>query len=144
MESASDPYDLKRFVDAQAPVYASVVEELRPGRKRSHWMWFVFPQLRGLGRSPTATRYAISSLEEAGAYLQHDLLGPRLRECAQLVNQVEGRTINEIFGSPDDLKLCSSMTLFSCATEDNADFLALITRYYSGEHDPVTLAQLKG
>jgi len=142
MEPASDTYDLNRFVDAQAPVYTTVVEELRAGRKCSHWMWYVFPQLRGLGRSPTADRYAIASLEEAAAYLQHDLLGPRLHECAQLVNQVEGRTISEIFGSPDDLKLCSSMTLFSCATEDNADFVALITRYYSGKQDPVTLAQL--
>jgi uncharacterized protein (DUF1810 family) len=100
--------------------------------------------MRGLGHSPMASRYAISSLDEAGAYLHHQVLGPRLHECAQLVNQVHGRSISEIFGSPDDLKLCSSMTLFACATEDNADFLALITRYYSGELDPVTLAQLKG
>jgi uncharacterized protein (DUF1810 family) len=143
MESASDPFDLKRFVDAQAPLYRTVVEELRGGRKLSHWMWFVFPQLRGLGRSPMAARYGISSLEEARAYLEHDVLGPRLHECAQLVNQVQGRSINEIFGSPDDLKLCSSMTLFACATDDNEDFLTLLTRYYHGEQDPVTLAQLK-
>ena len=143
MESAGDPFDLKRFVDAQAPVYRGVVAELRAGRKRSHWMWFVFPQLRGLGGSPTAVHYGISSLEEARAYLRHDLLGPRLHECARLVNQVQGRSIGEIFGSPDDLKLCSSMTLFACATEQNEDFLALLTRYYRGEHDPVTLAQLK-
>ena len=142
MESASDPFDLKRFVDAQSPVYRTVVEELRGGRKLSHWMWFVFPQLRGLGGSPMAVRYGISSLEEARAYLQHDVLGPRLRECAQLVDEVQGRSINEIFGSPDDLKLCSSMTLFASATEDNEDFLTLLTRYYHGEHDPVTLAQL--
>lgn len=93
MKSASDPFDLKRFVYAQAPVYRSVVEELRAGRKRGHWMWFVFPQLRGLGSSPLAVRYGISSLEEAQAYLQHDLLGPRLHECTGLVNQVQGRSI---------------------------------------------------
>jgi uncharacterized protein (DUF1810 family) len=144
MEPASDPFDLTRFVDAQAPVYRDVVDELRRGRKVSHWMWFVFPQLRGLGRSPMAARYGVSSLEEARAYLRHDLLGPRLHECTQLVNQVHGRSINEIFGSPDDLKLCSSMTLFACATEDNEDFHALLTRYYSGEQDPVTLAELNG
>lgn len=100
MKSASDPFDLKRFVYAQAPVYRSVVEELRAGRKRGHWMWFVFPQLRGLGSSPLAVRYGISSLEEAQAYLQHDLLGPRLHECTGLVNQVQGRSIEEIFGPP--------------------------------------------
>jgi len=143
MEPPSDPFDLTRFVDAQAPVYGTVVDELRAGRKLSHWMWFVFPQLRGLGSSPMAARYGIASLDEARAYLDHDLLGPRLHECARLVNQVQGRSIGEIFGSPDDLKLCSSMTLFACATEQNEDFLALLTRYYRGEHDPVTLAQLK-
>jgi uncharacterized protein (DUF1810 family) len=143
VESVSDPFDLKRFVHAQAPVYRTVVDELRAGRKVSHWMWFVFPQLRGLGRSPMAARYGISSLEEARAYLEHELLGPRLHECAQLVNQVQGRSIDEIFGSPDDVKLCSSMTLFACATEDNEDFLALINRYYWGQQDPRTLAQLR-
>ncbi|HTQ22157.1 DUF1810 domain-containing protein [Mycobacterium sp.] len=143
MEPPSDPFDLTRFVDAQAPMYGTVVDELRAGRKLSHWMWFVFPQLRGLGSSPMAARYGIASLDEARAYLDHDLLGPRLHECARLVNQVQGRSIGEIFGSPDDLKLCSSMTLFACATEQNEDFLALLTRYYRGEHDPVTLAQLK-
>ena len=143
MEPPSDPFDLTRFVDAQAPMYGTVVDELRAGRKLSHWMWFVFPQLRGLGSSPIAARYGIASLDEARAYLDHDLLGPRLHECARLVNQVQGRSIGEIFGSPDDLKLCSSMTLFACATEQNEDFLALLTRYYRGEHDPVTLAQLK-
>jgi uncharacterized protein (DUF1810 family) len=142
MQSAGDPYDLKRFVDAQAPVYRTVVDELRSGRKRSHWMWFVFPQLRGLGSSPMAERYGISSLEEARAYLRHDLLGPRLRECTGLVNQVQGRSVAEIFGSPDDLKLCSSMTLFARATDDNADFLALLDRYYGGRQDPVTVTRL--
>ena len=144
MESASDPFDLNRFVEAQAPVYGSVVDELRSGRKRGHWMWFVFPQLRGLGFSPMAARYGISSLEEARAYLRHDLLGPRLHECTQLVNQVQGRSIAQIFGSPDDLKLCSSMTLFARATDDNLDFVALLNRYYGGQHDQLTVARLTG
>jgi uncharacterized protein (DUF1810 family) len=142
MESPSDPFDLKRFVDAQAPVYRSVVDELSGGRKRSHWMWFVFPQLGGLGSSPMAARYGISSLDEARAYLRHDLLGPRLHECTQLVNQVQGRSIAEIFGSPDDLKLCSSMTLFARATHDNQDFVALLNRYYDGREDQLTVARL--
>jgi uncharacterized protein (DUF1810 family) len=144
MQSASDPFDLKRFVDAQARVYGSVVEELRAGRKRGHWMWFVFPQLRGLGSSPMAAHYGISSLEEAGAYLRHDLLGPRLHECTRLVNRVQGRSAGEIFGSPDDLKLCSSMTLFARATDDNEDFVALLDRYYGGRQDPLTVARLPG
>ncbi|MGA7055582.1 MAG: DUF1810 domain-containing protein [Mycobacterium sp.] len=144
MPSDDDPFDLKRFVDAQAPVYRSVVAELRSGRKRSHWMWFVFPQLLGLGSSPMAARYGIASLEEARAYLHHDQLGPRLRECTQLVNQVQGRSIAEIFGSPDDLKLCSSMTLFAAAADDNHDFIELLDKYYRGRHDPLTLDELSG
>ncbi len=139
-----DPFDLKRFVDAQAPVYRDVVEELRAGRKRSHSMWFVFPQLRGLGSSPTAVHYGISSLEEARAYLAHDVLGPRLRECTRLVNDIRGRSAADIFGSPDDLKLRSSMTLFARAAEDNVDFLALLDKYYGGEQDPLTLVRLTG
>ncbi|OBI16305.1 calpastatin [Mycobacterium sp. E2327] len=137
-----DPFDLKRFVDAQAPVYRDVVDELRAGRKRSHWMWFVFPQLRGLGSSPTALHYGISSLEEARAYLEHEVLGPRLRECTRLVNAVPGRSAEQIFGSPDDLKLRSSMTLFAQATDDNEDFLALLDKYYGGQQDQQTLARL--
>ena len=144
MQSAADPFDLKRFVDAQAPVYRHVVEELRDGRKRSHWMWFVFPQLRGLGGSPTAVRYGISSLDEARAYLRHELLGPRLHECTQLVNKVQGRSVAEIFGSPDDLKLRSSMTLFCRATDANQDFVALLDKYYGGRDDPLTVARLTG
>jgi uncharacterized protein (DUF1810 family) len=143
MDSAADPFDLTRFVVAQAPVYRTVVEELRSGRKRSHWMWFVFPQLRGLGNSPTAIRYGISSLDEASAYLAHEVLGPRLRECTALVNQVQGRSAGDIFGSPDDLKLRSSMTLFALATPDNADFTTLLDIYYQGQQDPATLARLK-
>ncbi|OBJ22180.1 DUF1810 domain-containing protein [Mycobacterium colombiense] len=142
MESAGDPFDLKRFVDAQEPVYGDVVDELRAGRKRSHWMWFVFPQLRGLGGSAIAARFGIASLEEAGAYLRHELLGPRLRECARLVTAVQGRSIGQIFGSPDDLKLCSSMTLFARATDYNKDFLAVLDKYYDGRQDPLTLERL--
>lgn len=142
MESASDPFDLNRFLEAQAAVYPHVVAELRAGRKRSHWMWFIFPQLRGLGSSPMAARYGIASLEEAGAYLRHHVLGPRLHECTQLVNEVQGRSIGEIFGSPDDLKLCSSMTLFARATGDNEDFLALLDKYYDGRQDELTLSRL--
>ncbi|HEY2448580.1 MAG TPA: DUF1810 domain-containing protein [Mycobacterium sp.] len=142
MESASDPFDLQRFVDAQARVYPSVLDELRAGRKRSHWIWFVFPQIAGLGSSSTAAHYAISSIDEARAYLRHEVLGPRLRECTQLVNAVQGRSIGEIFGSPDDLKVRSSMTLFARATEDNADFVKLLARYYDGEEDALTLARL--
>lgn len=142
MDAAADPFDLQRFVDAQAPVYRTVVDELRNGRKRSHWMWFVFPQLRGLGGSPTAVHYGISSLEEARAYLEHELLGPRLRECARLVNQVQGRSVGEIFGSPDDLKLRSSMTLFARATDDNDEFVSLLDKYYDGQQDELTLTRL--
>jgi uncharacterized protein (DUF1810 family) len=115
---------------------------LRDGRKRSHWIWFIFPQIAGLGSSSTAARYAISSLDEARAYLRHELLGPRLHECAQLVIAVQGRSIGEIFGSPDDLKVRSSMTLFAHATEDNRDFLELLERYYGGQEDPFTLERL--
>jgi uncharacterized protein (DUF1810 family) len=142
MESASDPFDLQRFVDAQARVYGQVVDELRAGRKRSHWIWFVFPQIAGLGSSATAAHYAISSLDEARAYLRHDLLGPRLHECTQLVNAVQGRSVGQIFGSPDDMKVRSSMTLFAHATPDNDDFVALLDRYYDGEEDPLTLRRL--
>jgi uncharacterized protein (DUF1810 family) len=143
MESANDPFDLNRFVTAQAAVYGQVVGELRDGRKRTHWMWFVFPQLRGLGGSSMAVRYGIASLQEARAYLGHDLLGPRLHECAGLVNQVQGRSIGEIFGSPDDRKLRSSMTLFALATDDHQDFTALLDKYYGGQQDPLTLDQLQ-
>jgi uncharacterized protein (DUF1810 family) len=142
MESAGDPFDLHRFVDAQARVYADVLDELRAGRKRSHWIWFIFPQIGGLGSSPTAARYAISSLDEARAYLRHDVLGPRLHDCTRLVNAVQGRSIGEIFGSPDDMKVRSSMTLFARATPDNGDFVELLARYYDGAEDPLTLELL--
>lgn len=142
MESASDPFDLQRFVDAQAPVYPQVVDELRAGRKRSHWIWFIFPQIAGLGSSPTAAEYAISSLDEARAYLRHELLGPRLHECSRLVSAVPGRSIGAIFGSPDDMKVRSSMTLFARASDDNGDFVEVLNRYFDGEEDPLTLRRL--
>ena len=137
-----DPFDLQRFVDAQARVYDTVLGELRDGRKRSHWMWFVFPQLRGLGSSPTAVRFSISSIDEARAYLAHGLLGPRLRECTGLVATIDGRSAEEIFGWPDDMKLRSSMTLFARAADDNAAFVAVLEKFYGGEEDPATLARL--
>ncbi len=142
MAGTGDPYDLQRFVDAQEPVYDAVISELTVGRKRSHWIWFVFPQLRGLGSSPTAVRYGISSREEAVAYLAHEVLGPRLRECTRLVAQIDGRSVEEIFGWPDYLKVRSSMTLFARSTDDNADFVAVLDKFYGGEQDPVTVEAL--
>lgn len=141
----ADPFDLQRFVDAQNRVYDTVLAELRGGRKRSHWIWFVFPQLRGLGRSPTALHYGISSLAEAQAYLAHDTLGPRLRECARLVAAIDGSSADEIFGWPDNLKVRSSMTLFVRATDDpdtQADFRAVLDKFYGGEDDPATVELL--
>jgi uncharacterized protein (DUF1810 family) len=138
----NDPYDLQRFVDAQEPVYDAVLDELRNGRKRSHWIWFVFPQLRGLGSSPTAERYGISSRREAVAYLAHDVLGPRLRECTRLVQHLEGHSIEDVFGWPDVLKVRSSMTLFARSTDDNAEFLAVLAKFYNGELDRRTVEML--
>ncbi|KVT45259.1 DUF1810 domain-containing protein [Burkholderia ubonensis] len=137
-----DPYDLQRFVDAQDPVYEQVCDELRSGRKRSHWMWFVFPQIEGLGDSVMAQPYAIASLREADAYLRHPVLGERLRECTRLVNHVDGRSIQEIFGYPDYLKFRSSVTLFAHATSDNAEFVEALEKYYGGEADHRTLARI--
>ncbi len=142
MDSASDPFELKRFVDAQARTYDTAVEELRAGRKRSHWMWFIFPQLRGLGSSAMADRFGISGLEEARAYLDHAVLGPRLHECAQLLNGLQLRLISDIMGRPDDMKLGSSMTLFARATDDNEDFVAVLKKYFGGGEDPRTVARL--
>ena len=119
-----------------------VLAELRAGRKTSHWMWFVFPQIQGLGRSPMARQFAIASRAEAEAYLRHPLLGARLRECTRLVTAVEGRDIGEIFGSPDDLKFRSCMTLFAHATTDNRIFLDALARYFGGAEDPLTLERL--
>jgi uncharacterized protein (DUF1810 family) len=140
--NGADPFDLRRFVDAQERVYDTVLAELHSGAKRSHWIWFVFPQLRGLGHSPTAVRFGISSLDEARAYLAHDVLGPRLRECTRLVAQIDGRSVEDIFGWPDNLKVCSSMTLFAHATDDNADFRAVLDKFYNGVQDPVTVERL--
>jgi uncharacterized protein (DUF1810 family) len=137
-----DPYLLRRFVDAQQPVYGRVLAELRQGRKQSHWMWFIFPQIKGLGHSAMATKFAISSREEAKAYLEHPLLGKRLRECTQLVTNVEGRSIADILGHPDDLKFRSSMTLFASVTADNKDFTAALKKFYGGEFDSATLERL--
>jgi uncharacterized protein (DUF1810 family) len=139
----SDPYDLQRFVEAQNPVYDQVCAELRAGRKKSHWMWFVFPQIEGLGSSPLARKFAISSLAEAAAYVAHPILSPRLVECTRLVNLVEGRPIEQVFGYPDDLKFRSSMTLFARATPDNGVFVHALKKYFSGQFDPGTLARLQ-
>ena len=127
-----DPYDLQRFVTAQDPVLEQVRAELHAGRKRTHWMWFIFPQMQGLGHSPMAQKYAIASREEAAAYLQHPILGPRLRECTELVNRIEGRSVEQIFGYPDDLKFRSCMTLFAGATADNQIFKDALKKYYPG------------
>lgn len=134
---------LDRFVAAQNPVIDRVVEELRAGCKRSHWMWFVFPQIQGLGHSPTARHFAIGSRAEAEAYLRHPILGPRLRTCTRLVNAVEGRSIEEIFGHPDCLKFRSSVTLFAHATADNQVFIDALRKYFSGEEDPLTVERLQ-
>jgi uncharacterized protein (DUF1810 family) len=136
------PYNLQRFVDAQSQVFDSVLDELGAGRKRSHWIWFVFPQLSGLGTSAMADRYGISSRAEASAYLEHEILGPRLRECARLVQHVDGRSIEDIFGWPDYLKVRSCMTLFARSTVDNDDFVAVLDKFYNGEEDPVTIERL--
>lgn len=140
MTARADPFELERFVAAQGPVYDRVRRELAAGAKSSHWMWFVFPQLKGLGHSAMAERYGIGSLEEARAYLAHPVLGPRLLECTALVQGVEGRTASEIFGAPDDQKFKSSMTLFAAASapEGAAPFVAALTKYFSGEHDAAT------
>ena len=138
----ADPVELRRFVDAQDRVYDTVLAELRNGAKRSHWIWFVFPQLRGLGHSPTAQRFGISSLDEARAYLAHPVLGPRLRGCTRLVAAIEGRSVDQIFGWPDNLKVRSSMTLFARATDDNAEFRAVLDKFYNGDDDPATVERL--
>jgi uncharacterized protein (DUF1810 family) len=136
-----DPYNLQRFVDAQHASYARVVMELEGGRKQSHWMWYIFPQIGGLGSSTMAQKYAISSLPEARAYLDHPTLGPRLRECTRLVSAVEPSPIEGILGHPDDLKFHSSMTLFAHATADNQVFLDALKKFYRGEFDDATLVR---
>jgi uncharacterized protein (DUF1810 family) len=138
----SDPFDLKRFVDAQDEVFDHVRSELRTGRKEGHWMWFVFPQIKGLGRSWMSHAYAISSRAEAEAYLAHPILEPRLIECTKLVNAVEGRSIEQIFGSVDALKFRSSMTLFGEVARNSGAFSAALNKYFGGARDPLTLSRL--
>ena len=137
-----DPYNLRRFVDAQNPDYERVRSELQQGDKRGHWMWFIFPQIEGLGHSPMARTFAISSLEEANAYLQHPILGPRLIECTKLVYEAEGRTIHQIFGFPDDLKFRSCMTLFAHARPAHSAFQDALRKYFSAQYDQLTLERL--
>jgi uncharacterized protein (DUF1810 family) len=143
----ADPFNLERFVSAQAAVYPRVVEELQSGEKRGHWIWFIFPQMKGLGQSSQSEYYGIGSLEEAAAYLRHPVLGERLRQCARLVTLVEGRAISRILGSPDDLKFRSSMTLFARAAEeaglDAADFNDALKKYFNGEGDALTAAMVR-
>lgn len=131
--------DLERFVAAQDPVYADVLAELKAGRKRSHWMWFVFPQVAGLGKSAMSQRYAIRSADEAAAYLAHPVLGPRLRECAALVEAIDDKRIDEVFDPPDDLKFQSSMTLFADVAPHEAVFQACLDKFFEGRADPATM-----
>ena len=137
-----DPYNLRRFVDAQQAVYETVCRELRQGRKESHWMWFIFPQIKGLGQSEMARKFAISSRDEAKAYLAHPVLGPRLRECTRIVADLEGKSVEDIFGYPDDMKFRSSMTLFAQTAKDNEIFRRCLEKYFQGEPDRLTLAAL--
>jgi uncharacterized protein (DUF1810 family) len=141
--SANDPYNLQRFVDAQSRWYERACQELSAGHKQSHWMWFIFPQLIGLGHSAMANHYGISSLQEAEAYLAHPVLGPRLRNCTQLVLQVQGRSIEQIFGDPDDLKFRSCMTLFANTTGENKEFRDALLRYFAGKSDQLTMDRLR-
>ena len=141
----NDPFDLQRFVDAQADVIDTAMDELRAGKKRSHWMWFVFPQLAGLGRSTMAQRYAIASLEESRAYLEHAVLGKRLRQCSEIVLALEDRSVGEIFGAPDDQKFWSSMTLFSITADSSTTvFRSCLQKYFGGSSDRGTLLLLQG
>ena len=141
--NANDPYDLQRFVDAQRDCFEQVCRELSEDRKQSHWMWFIFPQLKGLGHSAMADRYAISSLQEAEAYLRHPTLGPRLKHCTQLVMLVEGRSIEQILGSPDDLKFRSSITLFANTAAENKVFKAALQKYFAAIPDQLTIDRFR-
>ncbi len=135
-------FDLGRFVAAQEASHVAAVSELKAGRKQTHWMWYVFPQITGLGQSDMARRYAISGLNEARAYLAHDVLGPRLRHCTQLVVDLEGRSAHEIFGSPDDMKFRSCVTLFAEAAAGETVFASALAKYFGGEADRMTLERL--
>jgi uncharacterized protein (DUF1810 family) len=138
----TDPYLLQRFIDAQDTALTHVLAELRAGQKTTHWMWYVFPQLKGLGHSPMAQHYGIASLADAKAYLAHPLLGPRLLNCTRLVNQISGRSLHDIFGSPDDMKFRSSMTLFARAAEGPSEFRMAIEKYCGGREDVRTTGML--
>jgi len=140
--SPADPFDLGRFVTAQEPVYDRVLSEIRSGRKRTHWMWFIFPQIDGLGSSATARHFAIKRIDEAEAYRQHPVLGARLQECAEAALAVEGRSASEIFGYPDDLKLKSCATLFASVSRPGSIFHRILEKYYDGEQDAKTLVLL--
>lgn len=140
--NSDDPYDLTRFVRAQEHDYQQALSEIRGGKKRTHWMWYIFPQIDGLAFSSTAKHYSIKSLAEARAYLDHPILGPRLLECAEAVVGLEDRSATEIFGSPDDLKLRSCATLFACVSPRGSVFDRLLTKYYRGERDGKTLQLL--
>lgn len=142
MSAASDPFNLARFVSAQEKVYPTVLAELRNGEKRSHWMWYIFPQIAGLGHSPTAQYYAIQSRDEAKHYLKHPILGPRLLECTAAVLSIKGRSAWEIFGSPDDLKLKSCMTLFAAVADPSSVFTQVLNVYFQGQSDQNTLRRL--
>ena len=142
VHSAGDPYDLSRFIHAQEGDYERALAELRSGQKRSHWMWYIFPQLDGLAFSATSKRYAIKSAEEATAYLAHPILGPRLWQCAEAVLRIDGRSATAIFGSPDDLKLRSCATLFAAVSPPGSVFDRLLVKYYRGERDAKTLRLL--
>ena len=142
MSNARDPCTLQRFVDAQRGVYAQAETELRAGRKESHWMWYIFPQIKGLGQSAMAQKYAISSVREASEYLNHPELGTRLRECTRLVTAIDGRSIEDIFGCPDHLKFQSSTTLFAHATKDSLVFMNALRKYFRSAFDQKTVERL--
>lgn len=142
-QQEADPYDLERFVRAQQHDYARALAELKGGRKRSHWMWYIFPQFRGLGFSSMSQRYAIGSVDEAKAYLRHPVLGPRLTECANALLAIADRSATDILGSPDDLKLRSSATLFAHVSPPASEFERLLQMYWQGEPDQSTLELLR-
>lgn len=142
MADGDSPYDLDRFVEAQAESYERALAEIRGGRKRTHWMWYVFPQLAGLGMSEMSRRYAISGVDEARAYLAHPVLGPRLLACAEAAAAVEGRSAREVFGAPDDLKLRSCATLFAAASAPGSVFDRVLTKFWGGERDAATVRLL--
>lgn len=138
----ADPFDLQRFVEAQSGTFERARAEILAGRKVTHWMWFIFPQIEGLGRSPMARRYAIRSLDEARAYLEHPILGPRLVECTEIVNRIDGKSARDVFGTPDDLKFRSSMTLFARAARDEPVFEQALAKYFDSVPDPLTIERL--